>query len=293
MIQSMTAYAKAETTTGRITVSTEIRSYNGKSLDLLLRLPHGYEGLEDFIRTRIGAALSRGRVEVRFRIQDESAQAIAFETDEARARAYHRALGRLKSSLDLKGDLRIDHLLACEGLFKPADVEKDLESIRPMISCCLDEALATLNDMRQKEGGFLRKDFEDRLAAIERSLQGIEQAASQLLPHYQEKLKERITVLTQGQIEIDPTRLAQEAAFLADRSDISEEIVRARSHLTQFRHLMDAEEPAGRPLNFLLQELNREFNTMGSKSGKVEISHTIVALKTELEKIREQVQNIE
>ncbi len=293
MIRSMTAYAKTEKTNDRMTISTEIRSYNSKNLDLLLRIPHGYEALEDSIRTKIGAALTRGRVEIRFRIQDESAETIAFEVDQVQAKAYFQALIGLKSSLDLGGDINLDHMLACTGLLKPAEVEKDLDGIRPILEDCLEEALRALNEMRKKEGEYIGADFEIRLAAIEKSIDGIERSAIQLLPYYQEKLKERITILTKGMIEIDPGRIAQEVAFLADRSDISEELVRARSHMTQFRDIMNGKEPAGRQLNFLLQELNREFNTMGSKSGSAEISHSIVALKSELEKIREQVQNIE
>ena len=132
-----------------------------------------------------------------------------------------------------------------------------------------------------------------RLADIENQLDLIEKDSDGLLGIYQAKLLERIHTLTQGNVDIDPGRIAQEAAFLADRSDISEEIVRATSHLEQFRRIMDVEEPAGRKLNFLLQEFNREFNTMGSKTSRTEIAHRVVDLKSELEKIREQVQNIE
>jgi uncharacterized protein (TIGR00255 family) len=135
--------------------------------------------------------------------------------------------------------------------------------------------------------------MENRLAVIEGHIQSIEERASELLASYQQRLAERIQTLTRGLVEIEPSRIAQEAAFLADKSDISEEISRARSHLDQFRQLMQVPEPAGRPLNFLLQEFNREFTTMGSKAGNADIAHIIVSAKTELEKIREQVQNIE
>ena len=147
--------------------------------------------------------------------------------------------------------------------------------------------------MRKKEGDFISQDFKKRLKYIEQTLNKIKRASKDLLSHYQEKLKERMAALTQGIVEIESSRIAQEAAFLADRSDISEEIVRARSHLKQFRDIMTASEPSGRKLNFLLQEFTREFNTMGVKAGNADVSHMIVGVKTELEKIREQVQNVE
>ncbi len=293
MINSMTAYAKTEKTAGCICISTEIRSYNSKNLDLILRLPHGYETLEEAVRALVSAAITRGRVEIRFRIEDEADDRTAFSVDQTQAKAYWEALQDLKSVLGIDGDVTLDHLIACSGLFKPTEAEKNLEAVWPILKTGLAEALVSLTEMRKKEGAYIYKDFTRRLLEIENSLENVAQSATVLLPLYQEKLLERIKALTQGVIEIDPVRIAQEAAFLADRSDISEEIVRARSHMIQFRHLMDAAEPAGRKLNFLLQELNREFNTMGSKSSSAEISHAIVALKSELEKIREQVQNVE
>jgi uncharacterized protein (TIGR00255 family) len=147
--------------------------------------------------------------------------------------------------------------------------------------------------MKQAEGAALKADLDQRLGFIEDCIARVAEKTDGMLFLYQEKLKTRIVALTQGMVDIDPARIAQEAAFIADRSDISEELVRAKSHLNQFRQLMAATEPAGRSLNFLLQEFNREFNTMGSKAGDAGIAHMIVSAKTELEKIREQIQNVE
>jgi uncharacterized protein (TIGR00255 family) len=147
--------------------------------------------------------------------------------------------------------------------------------------------------MRSAEGGALHSDLGLRLDCIEAALAEISRHAEGLPAAYQDRLKERLSLLTRGQIELDSVRIAQEAALLADRCDISEEIVRARSHLEQFRRIMDAAEAGGRKLNFLMQELNREFNTMGSKIGNAAAAHEIVAVKTELEKMREQIQNVE
>jgi uncharacterized protein (TIGR00255 family) len=158
---------------------------------------------------------------------------------------------------------------------------------------CLTSALNDLDAMRLAEGANLVRDFRERLDVIEANLEQIRSQATQLPLVYRQRLKERIDALTDGIVAIDQARLAQEAALLADRSDISEEIVRVSSHIQQFRERMDDDRPAGRPLNFLLQEFNREFNTMGAKSGKASMSHIIVAVKSELEKLREQVQNVE
>ena len=293
MIKSMTAFARAEKTEKDLTACVEIRSYNSRFLDVNLRVPQNYLPLEDKIKNLISAGVARGRVEVRLQVRDESEAACAFEIDEAKAGAYHQALTQLKERFGMEAPITLDYLSSVSGIIKPAEVEIDMDACWPVIEGCVTQALAALEAMRQKEGAFMARDFEERLNAIEATISTIESASDGLLEHYQERLKDRIAALTRGMVEIDPGRIAQEAAFLADRSDISEEIVRAKSHVKQFRAIMQAGEPAGRKLNFLLQEFNREFNTMGSKTGSTDVSHIIVGLKSELEKIREQVQNVE
>ncbi|MFW6373440.1 MAG: YicC/YloC family endoribonuclease [Thermodesulfobacteriota bacterium] len=293
MIKSMTAFSRAEMSDNGLTVAVEIRSYNSRYLDLTLRVPQNYFSLEERIKGMISEAIVRGRVEVKLQVQDVSEAACAFEIDEPRAAAYHKALAELKARFGLSSEISLDHLVQVSGIIKPAEIETDLDRGRPLIESCVDRALSELNAMRQKEGDFLARDFEKRLDDIEAAVDEIASASEGLLDHYRERLQDRITALTQGMVEIDPSRIAQEAAFLADRSDISEEIVRSRSHVQQFRTVMRSPEPAGKKLNFLLQEFNREFNTMGSKTGRADVSHTIVQLKSELEKIREQVQNVE
>lgn len=271
----------------------EIRSYNSRHQDLQLKLPQAYFSLEERVRTFVSEAMVRGRIEVRIQVKESAEDACAFEVDETTARAYYRTLVRLTERLHLKTDIALDHLIHVPGIIKPAETEKDADACWTILASCLEQALADLDAMKQKEGDFLARDFEARLAAIEAVIAEIRRDAHDLLPVYRDRLKERIEALTQGMVEIDPARIAQEAAFLADRSDISEEIVRAESHIRQFRAMMAGAEPAGRKLNFLLQEFNREFNTIGSKTGNADISHRVVWLKSELEKIREQVQNVE
>ncbi|MGD8242424.1 MAG: YicC/YloC family endoribonuclease [Desulfobacterales bacterium] len=293
MLNSMTAFARSEVSRGGDVIVTEMRSYNSKNLDLVVRLPHVYQPLEERVKTKVAERLHRGRVEVRLDIREAADDVGAFEIDLPRAKAYYQALAALRDQLNLTGEIGLEMMVNAGGVIKAAENETDLERLGELIDGGLEQALEALVAMRRREGHSLEVDFRKRLQIIEARLAAVQSASRGLLAQYQQRLKERIDALTDGMIEIDPTRIAQEAALLADRSDIAEEIVRARSHLQQFRHIMDNESPAGRQLNFLIQEFNREFNTMGSKTGKAEISHLVVELKTELEKIREQVQNVE
>ena len=293
MIKSMTGFATAERTIQDITVFADIRAYNSKHLDVVLRVPSGYMSLEEKMKAQIAERIVRGRMEIKIQIKDQSEGAVAFEIDHPRARAMQSALTELKNTFDLKNDISLELLMSLGGIIKPVETVAESESIWPAIKECLTVALDNLETMQHKEGDFIAGDLLKRLDFIEDCIGKIENDCSDLLYHYQQRLIERISSLTREIVEIDPGRLAQEAAFLADRSDISEEIVRAKSHVRQFRHIMDSEEPGGRKLNFLLQELHREFNTMGSKIGQAQTSHRIVDVKSELEKIREQIQNVE
>ena len=293
MIKSMTAFATAENTDDDLTVKTEIRSYNSRHLDIFLRVPPSYQPLEDKIKGLISERVARGRLEIRVQVDDRSDEAQALTVDLARAQALVAAFKELKSQFDLKNDITLETLLGAGGLIKAVEKLEKEDMVWPAVKKCIQLALDDLDAMRRKEGDFIAKDFEQRLNFLKACLKQIRKKSDDLLPQYQIRLKERVAALTQGSVELDPARIAQEAAFLADRSDISEEIVRAQSHLDQFSQMMNAAEPAGRKLNFLLQELNREFNTMGSKIGNAEAAYLIIDVKSELEKIREQIQNVE
>jgi uncharacterized protein (TIGR00255 family) len=256
-------------------------------------MPSGYQPLEEKIKSTVARQVTRGRIEISCQLTQGTKDAEGFEIDTEKARAYHRALIRLKDELGLSGDISLDHLTAGGNIIRPAEKTTDMESDWLVINECLQSALNELCVMRRAEGENLAADLSSRLALIENRLERIEAAADGLLDRYRDRLTERIQALTKGVVEIDAARIAQEAAMLADRSDISEELIRARSHLQQFRSIMAEAEASGRKLNFLLQEFNREFNTMGAKAGNAGISHTIVEVKSELEKMREQVQNVE
>lgn len=292
MIKSMTAYAEAETFNENLSIKVEIRSYNSRHLDVSLKLPHGYQSIEPKIKSRVAETVARGRVELWVRIVDASEEAFAYEVNAPKAKAYYKAVSQMNSLLGFDEKITTETLLGA-GVVQAVENEKDADKIWPEIKSCLDTALSDLDAMRKKEGDYMAADFMDRLAFIERTLKTIEKDAAKLPELYRERLQERIAALTGGVVEIDPSRIAQEAAILADKSDISEEIVRANSHVKQFKTIMASKEPGGRKLNFLLQEFNREFNTMGAKTGKADVAHLIVTVKSELEKLREQVQNVE
>jgi uncharacterized protein (TIGR00255 family) len=294
MIKSMTAFASLERASEVLAIKVEIKSYNSRHLDVFIKLPPEYATLEENTRALIAAHVHRGRLEVRARIRETVPLTSVFEIDTSRAVAYHRTLGQLKKMLNLAGPISLDQVLSGGSMIRSADHPRDLETtVWPPLSACLQETLVQLDAMRRKEGDAIAADFEDRLRCIDDTIEEIAASSGDMAMTYREKLETRIQALTGGLVELDPVRVTQEAAFLADRSDISEEIVRARSHVQQFRELMESDEPAGRKLNFLLQELNREFNTMGSKAGQVAVNHKIVEMKAELEKVREQVQNVE
>ena len=293
MIKSMTGYAGSDISTDKFTMTLEIRGYNSRHLDIALKMSSRYAILEEKIKKAVSERVARGRVEIKLFIQETFENTDLFRVNESMALAYHDALVKLKTTCGINEDISLALLTAKNGIIETAEPGINPDAIWPVLEENLQRALAEFDAMKKNEGAALAQDLNSRLDFIENAISTIETKTDGLLGLYQEKLKTRIAALTNGILDIDPARIAQEAAFIVDRSDISEEIVRAASHLNQFRQLMASPDPAGRPLNFLLQEFNREFNTMGSKAGDTEVAHIIVAVKTELEKIREQIQNVE
>jgi uncharacterized protein (TIGR00255 family) len=293
MIKSMTAFARAEKTEEAFSVLVEIRAYNSRHLDLVLRIPQSYSGLENKIKAFISDRVIRGRLDVSLQIRESHDETDAFEVNLRKATAYHRALEQLKSSLNIDAGISLDLLTGAGDIIVSAGATKNPDDYWPTMADCLAQSLADLDAMRRQEGRFLADDLTRRINTIEEYMLKIKRESADLVAFYQQRLQDRIVTLTKGLVELDPDRIAQEAALLADKSDISEEIVRIHSHIEQFRKIMGSDEAAGRKLNFLVQELNREINTIGAKTGKALVSHFVVDIKSELEKIREQVQNIE
>ncbi len=293
MIKSMTAFASETQTRNGITLSIEIRCYNARHLDMAIRLPAAHARLEDFVRQKVSGLIQRGRVEIRIGIATEAGESASFRVNESLADAYYHVLNRIRDRYGLADPVTLAQIAGTSGIIEPEDVAADMTDIQPVLEETLSVCLENLEKMRETEGYAIAADLAGRTDKIAQHIAQVEEKADGLPVLYKARLENRINELTHGMVEIDPGRIAQEAAFLADKCDISEEITRAKSHLDQFTKLMAGNAPAGKPLNFLLQEFSREFNTMGSKAGNAEISHVIVSAKTELEKIREQVQNIE
>ncbi len=293
MIKSMTAFAETNLSTPEFSVGIEIRGYNSRFLDIATRIPGPFRSLEEEVKRVVSERITRGRVEIKISILSRGEQMHPFEVNEEMAAAYYDALVRLRNKIDPNMDIPFSVLAEKTGIIEPVEATINSNAAWPVVHECLIQALKEFEVMRVNEGNAISKDLKQRLVFIEECIRRIEINTRGLLERYQERLRERIKELTEGMVELDSGRIAQEAAFLADKTDISEEIVRARSHMAQFRRIMESEVPSGRPLNFLLQEVNREFSTMGNKACDAGISHALVSAKTELEKIREQIQNVE
>ena len=292
MIKSMTGYGRGEWQEGERHVEVEVKSFNHRYLDVSPHLPRRLNSLEAQVRNLIKQRVSRGRVEVSVQTDDSSLVEQKLELDTALAQDYHLALKTLQQELGIPGEIRLETLANFRDIFTRKEVETDLEKEWAFLQIALEAALRNLEQMRRDEGLALRGDFLGRLTAIGEMTREIEKKAPLALEASRDRLAQRVQELSRG-IPVDEVRLAQEVAYLAERSDITEELVRIRSHLNQFREMLDDSEPAGRKLEFLLQEVNREANTIGSKASDAGIAQVAVGIKSELEKMREQVQNVE
>jgi uncharacterized protein (TIGR00255 family) len=292
MIKSMTGYGRGEWQGEGQRVEVEVKSFNHRYCDILPHLPRRLNALEGQIRNYVKQRVSRGRIEVFVQIGDSSPVEQKLELDLNLARDYHLALKALQENLGIPGEIRIETLSNFKEIFTRKEVETNLEKEWAALLEALEGALGQLENMRREEGLMLRQDFLNRLKTVEEMLQGIEEKAPLALRACRDRLAQRVQELCGG-LQIDEARLAQEVAYLAERSDLNEELVRIGSHLSQFREMLDRPEPMGRKLDFLLQEINREANTIGSKASDAGIAQLAVGIKSELEKIREQVQNVE
>lgn len=292
-MKSMTGYGKAMVAGDDFSVSVDLKTVNNRFLDIHLRVGSELASLEPGVKKRITSRLTRGRVDVTISI-DRTAQMV-YELNRPLIAGYVNALKQLQADFQIGGELDINVLARIPGALQPARNGID-ERVIAAIDAAVDQALDELERMREQEGEALKNELRDRVLKIESLVPTIEAAAAGLAEAYRVRLQKRIGELLNrgGQVvEIDPARLAQEVAYLADRSDVSEEMVRLRSHLTQFQEAIDAPGEAGKMLDFLLQELNREANTTLSKSTDLVIKEAGLAIKAEVEKLREQVQNVE
>lgn len=292
-MKSMTGYGKAMVAGDDFSVSVDLKTVNNRFLDIHLRIGSELASLEPTIKKRISSRLSRGRVDVAVSL--ERVSQIAYELNRPLIAGYVSALKQLQQDFDISGELDINVIARIPGALQPARNGID-DRMTAALERALDQALDELEKMREQEGEALKTELRERVQKIETLVPIIESAAAGLADAYRLRLQKRIGELLNrgGQVvEIDPVRLAQEVAYLADRSDVSEEMVRLRSHLAQFQEAINAPGEAGKMLDFLLQELNREANTTLSKSTDLAIKEAGLAIKAEVEKLREQVQNVE
>ena len=292
-MKSMTGYGKAMVAGDDFSVSVDLKTVNNRFLDIHLRVGAELASLEPGIKKRITSRLSRGRVDVTISLE-RTAQMV-YELNRPLIAGYVNALKQLQQDFQIGGELDINVLARIPGALQPARNGID-DRIVSALDVAVDQALDELEKMREQEGEALKTELRERVKKIESLVPVIEASAAGLAEAYRVRLQKRIGELLNrgGQVvEIDPARLAQEVAYLADRSDVSEEMVRLRSHLMQFQEALDAPGEAGKMLDFLLQELNREANTTLSKSTDLVIKEAGLAIKAEVEKLREQVQNVE
>lgn len=292
MIKSMTGYGRVEALCGGRNIVVEAKSVNHRFLEIALRTPAALYPLEMEYKKKIGERFKRGRLDVSIRLEGEGAEPSRVNLNLEVARNTFDVLTRLKNELNLQEPVSLQNLIGFRDIFSPpAETQLDA-GVLNAVENTLHEALSMLVHMRQDEGIALFSDMQMRLRAIQDIMEAIRLRAPQVVLEYQKRLAERTKDLMAG-LEIDAARLAQEVAIMADRCDITEEIVRMQSHISQFEALLQSEEAEGRKIDFLLQEMNREINTIGSKSSDVDIARQVIEVKSELGKLREQAQNIE
>jgi len=293
MLISMTGFGRAECQEGDYTYQAEIRSVNNRFIEINTRLPKAYVDLEQPLKKLIKSHCSRGSISLTISLgnSNEGSGEWDVKPNLSLATQYVDALNQIRDSLGLQGEIDLKSVVGLRDIIKIEPVALD-PAKKDLILKITTEVLISLQKMREEEGENLQKDLAQRIDAIESHAAEIESRHPEVIKEYQEKLNERIKTLNEG-VGLDETRLVQEAALLADRSDVTEEMTRLKSHLNQFRNFFNAKEPIGRKLEFITQEINREVNTTGSKSSDITISNRVIEMKSELEKIREQVQNIE
>ena len=290
-MQSMTGCGTGRVQRNGWEVTAEIKSVNHRFLDLGLRLPRNIAFLEPVVREETGKTLKRGHVDVFLTVRSTESSAVQISVDEELARQYCETGKVLEGTIGAEYDMSVSKLLAMEGVVTLTEKEMDQSLISAMCAEALRTALEQMTVMRGKEGAHLKEDLRIHLDAVAELRLKVLERAPKVVTEYREKLGERLNaLLTEG---VDPQRLAQETAIMADRCAIDEELARLESHIVQMRSFLEAEGETGKKMDFLIQEMNREVNTIGSKAQDAEIAKYVVDLKSEIEKLREQVQNVE
>jgi len=292
LIKSMTGFGRGEAFGKGKTFSVELKAVNHRYNEIFLRMPRSMVSLEDKSKRVIQEFVSRGRIDGFFSIEDSEERPVTVKVDKKLAESYYKAIEELQALLELPGKPSFQDLVKFPDVLVVEEPAEDVEEWWPFVEVALRQAVTSLVKMRETEGERLYNDLKGRINSIERINEEIKERAPLVVVDYRQRLESRLSdLIKEGAVEQD--RLAAEVAIFADRSNITEEVVRLNSHLHQALESLESEEPVGRKLDFLVQEMNREINTIGSKANDLTISRFVVEVKSELEKIREQVQNIE
>lgn len=299
MLKSMTGFGRGEYEDDNFSITVEMKTVNHRYNEVAIRLPRFLNPLEDRIRKTILKTVNRGRVDVFINADYTSSDNCTLKVDKNLAAAYHKALQEVGEAIGadaaaINGAVEIMHIARCQDVINVKEGFFDVETVWPKVEQCVNQAVDNLVAMREAEGGNIYGDFIYRADLIAEKLAEIEERSPKVVEEYQAKLSERLNnLLAEHNIAVEPERLLQEVAIFADRTSITEEIVRLKSHIKQFKLIIASDQPVGRKLDFLIQEFNREANTIASKANDYTLAQIVVDVKAEIEKIREQIQNIE
>ena len=292
MIKSMTGYGKGEAATPHGNFLVEIRSVNHRYGEISVRMPRMFYAFENDVKRLAASVLKRGKIDISVQWDESAAAQTVPQLDMVAARGYYDAYKQLSKELNLPQDVPLSAIMLQKGVLKEMGGAVDETELQPQLLAAVQAAVAALDGMRTREGEALADDLKARRSQVAEWSAAIGERTPQVVLEYRQKLKARLDQLLEGS-EMDETRLSQEVALLADRCDITEELVRLASHFSQFDEALRGSEPVGRKLDFLMQEMNREVNTIGSKSNDAGITNLVIRIKAEMEKMREQVQNVE
>ena len=292
MARSMTGYGRGIKANPAYSITIDLKSINHRYLELYFKIPRAYSFIEDRLRRHLTSKLSRGKIEVTVTIEKLLSDEVLVELNRPLLNSYFKAIDELTTKFNISGKPDLTTILNLPDVMQTVQPAEDQEQLGVLAEEVLNEAVDNLLKMRYTEGSQLALDLQDKLTSLSQLWRQLTEFAPEMVTEYRLRLEKRIQELTEG-VEVDPNRLATEVAIFADKSDINEELVRIESHLHQFRKTLDLNEPVGRKLDFIVQELNREINTVGSKANDLRISQIVIQFKSELEKIREQIQNIE
>ena len=292
MIKSMTGYGSAKGTVDGLEITVELKSVNNRYLDAAVRLPRSFLFAEELIKGRVQSHISRGKVDVFVSVDSSQAGDMTVKVNEGLLKGYMDAISHIAEEYGLARDMTAMSVSRFPDVLTVEKRELDAEAIGAGIGEIAERALQDFDAMRLREGEKLREDVLSRLETIERLVEMVEEKAPETVAEYRRRLEQKMAEVL-GTAGIDESRILAEAALFADHIAVDEETVRLRSHMSQLRGMINGNSPTGRKIDFLIQEFNREANTIGSKCQNSQIAHTVVDLKSEIEKIREQIQNIE